>query len=453
MCGYDADVMRKAGILALLLLSATAADAAQARAVPAPPVRIAIAPLGLSQVLQSGTFPVALRARRTVRVRVVATLVSETQSWRLMARRTTLPRGRLRRVALALPPAARSALENCAPSRLEVSVKAGSRARRTTQPIALGPPLCARFFARDSVWNSPLAPDAALDPASGQVIGALIDEVRREYDSGPQPTVNTTQYSVPIYTVPAGQRAVSVALDAQDQSLARSFAAVPLPPSAHPATGTDASLVVWQPERDALWEFWHLRRTASGWAAGWGGRIDGASGSPGYYGGAHPSWGGSASSLSIAGGLVLADELRAGVIPHALAMGVPHPRAGVYASPAQRTDGDSSSLAALPEGARLRLDPALDLNALNLPAPVLAVARAAQKYGILVRDASGVVAFYAEDPAPLGADPYPQLFGGVPARVLLRQFPWDHLQLMKMDLRGQSSGQPSPLGCGSPLCG
>ena len=54
---------------------------------------------------------------------------------------------------------------------------------------------------------------------------------------------------------------------------------------------------------------------------------------------------------------MLLDELKAGRIDHALAINLPAPRAGVFAWPAQRTDGTGPPTA-LPEGARLRLDPA-----------------------------------------------------------------------------------------------
>ena len=128
--------------------------------------------------------------------------------------------------------------------------------------VELGPPLCGRFFAADSAWNAPLAADAPLDPGSDQMVGALVKEIRREFDAGPQPTINTTAYSVPIYTVADAQPTVPVQLEGNEPALARSFAAVPLPDSARPAPGSDGHLVVYQPSRDRLWEFWRLRRTS-----------------------------------------------------------------------------------------------------------------------------------------------------------------------------------------------
>ena len=62
---------------------------------------------------------------------------------------------------------------------------------------------------------------------------------------------------------------------------------------------------------------------------------------------------------------MLVRELKRGRIDHALAINLPAPRAGTFAWPAQRTDGTGDATT-LPEGARLRLDPTLDLDQLNL---------------------------------------------------------------------------------------
>src|SRR4051795_914787 len=163
-------------------------------------VRIVLAPLVREDVLQADRVEVGLKAVRRARVRAVVTFVSD-NSVRLYSRRVLIAPGRTRRLRLALPAAARQALEGGATARLEVSVKARDRARRAARPIPSAPPRCGRFFAPLSVWNGELAPDAELDPASGKIVEALAKEVSREFASGPQPTVNTTAYSVPIYSV------------------------------------------------------------------------------------------------------------------------------------------------------------------------------------------------------------------------------------------------------------
>jgi hypothetical protein len=253
---------------------------------------------------------------------------------------------------------------------------------------------------------------------------------------------------VPIYTVPADEPTIRVKLDASATTLQEAWDAVPLPADAKPAAGTDHHLVVWQPSTNRMWEFWDLVHTAEGWQAGWGGAMQNVSSSSGTYGpeswpGARSFWGASASTLPIAGGLITLEDLQMGRINHVLALGVPNIRAGVYTSPAQKTTGRSANPLSLPEGARLRLDPSLDLAALHLPRFTLILAKAAQRYGLVLRDTTGEVNFYGQDPTPTGMNPYTGPHGyyeGKTSQELLAAFPWTHLQLLKMKLHRVGSG-------------
>ncbi|MET0558993.1 MAG: hypothetical protein ABW065_10030 [Solirubrobacterales bacterium] len=302
----------------------------------------------------------------------------------------------------------------------------------------------ARFFSWDSPWNRQVAPTAALDPGSSEAVGALYREVQRELAASEGPGIAATYNSVPIYEVPASQPTVPIQLVSRWRvpSLESAWSAVPLPASAQAAPGNDRHLLVWQPSTDRLWEFWHLAKTVSGWQAEWGGAMEHASTSSGVYGssswpGADGTWGATASSFSLAGGLITLEDLAAGEINHALAIALPRVRAGTFAAPAARSDGNSWVGTSLPEGARLRLDPTLELWRLHLPPLTLMLARAAQRYGIYVRDVAGTVTFYAQDPAPTGTDPYYGPGGyfedTYPAR-LLASFPWKRLQLLSMQL-------------------
>jgi hypothetical protein len=314
------------------------------------------------------------------------------------------------------------------------------------EPIApVEPAAPFRFFSPISVWNAPLSADAPLDPSSAGVVGAFDEEVTQEQKAKKVgPYINTNKWSVPIYTVPADQPTVKVTLEnaSAHPTLQAAWETVPLPADAQPAAGSDEHLVVSQPSTDRLWEFWHLEQASSGWQAGWGGAIEKASSNPGAYSpeawlGAKTNWGASASSLSIAGGLITLEDLEQGQINHALAIALPDVRAGVYASPAQRTDGGDTEPLSLPEGAHLRLDPNLDLASLHLPRLTLMMAEAAQRYGIVVRDVASDVTFYGQDPTPTGTNPYTGAHGyfeGKSPEQLLASFPWSHLQLLKMEL-------------------
>ena len=307
-----------------------------------------------------------------------------------------------------------------------------------------------RLFAPDSFWNAPLAADAPLDPKSSGYVRRLQELLKRW-----PAYVNTTRYSTPVYTVPAGQATVRVKLDKENsEDLQAAFESVPIPVRARPASGSDAHMVVWQPATDTMWEFWSMRRRLDGWHARYGGRITDVSQSPGHFRTVitdsgryheHPRWGATATSLPLLGGLMRLEELDAGRIGHALAIALPEIRVNAYSWPAQRTDGRSFHPNAIPEGARFRLDPALDLSKIEMSPMVRMIADAAQRHGLVVRDGAGAVAFYAEDPTPTGRNPFlggTGLFGGDYISEQLRDFPWEHLELLRMSL----SYENRPLG-------
>jgi hypothetical protein len=328
----------------------------------------------------------------------------------------------------------------------------GPGSEAEARPAAAHPPRYFRFFAEKSFWNTRLTADQPLDPESEKLAAAFAAEVEAKSQQGEPPWINTTDYSVPVYKVPAGQPTVPVRLDSpyRAPALQAAWRRVPLPPDAQPSEGTDRNLVIYQPSSDRLWEFWRFSNEGGVPLAAWGGAIRDVSRSSGAYGpkawpGAKPWWGSSASSLSIAGGLITFADLRAGRINHALALAIPRVRRGVFASPARRSDGTAAGATTLPEGAHLRLDPDLDLTTLGLPPLTLMIARAAKHYGIFVRDRAGVAHFFAQDPTPLRGNPYvgeDGYFEGETPGDLLADFPWSHLQVLPMRLHGYDPLQP-----------
>jgi hypothetical protein len=151
------------------------------------------------------------------------------------------------------------------------------------------------------------------------------------------------------------------------------------------------------------------------------------SSNPGYF--ANP-YGATATSLPLLGGLMRLEELKARRIDHALAIAVPNTAADTFMWPAQRGDGRTYGAAGIPQGTRFRIKPSVDLSRLGLSPLGLAMATAAQKYGMVVRDTSGAVVFYGEDPVTATDNPYDQIFGGAYPNHLLRGFPWDKLEVV-----------------------
>src|SRR4051794_26325878 len=265
------------------------------------------------------------------------------------------------------------------------------------------------FFAPTSVWNAPLASKARLSDKSSTYVNTLVSSVAT---AGAY--INTKQYSVPVNVVPADQPTVHVTVDTGNRTLQPLVDAVPIPADAKPADGTDGYMVVWQPSTQTMWEFWRAYKDSAGnWHTIYGGKMTNVDTNPGYFGNL---LGASATGLPLMGGLMTLQEEADGVFNHALALSVPHPKAGTFVFPAQRTDGDNVSSSAIPEGTRFRLPASLNIDALNLPRQTKMMARAAQKYGIIVRDKAGSVTFKAEDPglfqAKYGMDPYPDYFFG-----------------------------------------
>jgi hypothetical protein len=317
-------------------------------------------------------------------------------------------------------------------------------------------PQLPRLFAADSIWNEPVAASAAIDPASRSAIGDLTSEIGREKRLGIGPWIASDLASTPLYVVPRRQPRVRVKVEDTGvigaANLQRAFAAVPIPPDVRPAQGTDAHLVIWQPSTDRMWEFWQANKRSDGWHASWGGAMHNVTKSPGYYGahawpGAGANWGATASSLPLIGGVMRLSELRAGRVDHALAINIPYSRRDVFAWPAQRTDGDGPP-DALPEGAHLRLDPTIDLDAYGLPRFTRIVAEAAQRYGMIVRDQTHhATSLFIEDWTPHGKSPLSGpdgLYEGSTPGELLSLFPWERLQLLKMRLCRNGERCPPP---------
>jgi hypothetical protein len=316
-----------------------------------------------------------------------------------------------------------------------------------------------RPFAGWSFWNKPLPANPKLAPDSAALSAELL---RQRNVFGPW--INTTQYSVPVIVAASNTPKVKVHLDTPSSmytnasdayKLSQQLASVPIPATARHAAGTDRHMVIWQPSTDTMWELWIAHKvpgelcewghnTKLGWHAAWGAKITGVSKHPGIV---PAPFGATASGLPLAGGLMRTDEIGAVKIEHAIALGLPNVRKGAFSWPATRTDGRSDDPAAIPMGTRFRVDPSLDVSKLNVPPLTKAIALAAQRYGMVVRDGAGAVTMYAEDPDPTKVNPYAALFYYLTPEQILRGFPWDRLQALAPDpgyYKASATAAPAP---------
>ncbi|MGH2855493.1 MAG: hypothetical protein ACRDLF_15030 [Solirubrobacteraceae bacterium] len=302
------------------------------------------------------------------------------------------------------------------------------------------PSYALRLFAAQSFFNQPLSASAPQAPDSAQLVAAFEHQVQTYYG---HVVINTTEWSAPVYTVPAN--ATTTAVVPQNatcprggnlfEPFAQDMSAVPIPAGAQAAQGTDEDMIVWQPASGHEWELWRAHQEGGRWTACWGGEFQDAYTSAGVL---PEPLGVSASGLSILAGQIHLEELRQGTITHALEVTLPDTAAAGFVWPANRTDGASNDAYSIPEGTRFRLQASLDLSSLHLNPAALAIATAIQRYGMIVGDTAGAVALEAQDPTPLmragQPNPYAKLLSGGPYNAL-SAIPWNQLEVVSPSYR------------------
>lgn len=305
-------------------------------------------------------------------------------------------------------------------------------------PAPVSDPLTTNPYSADSVWYNPLPNVTALDPNSANIVANIKQQSVSYFNSF---GFNNASYAPPFFIAEAHTPTVAVGFwDCQKKGytpgeFVAQMKAVPIPANAVPASGTDSEMVIYQPSTQTMYEMWKTRRTASGgWEACWGGRMTDMSNNRGVFNG---SYGTTATSLPFLGSTIMINELKASQINHAVAFAVVNARSSVYSWPAHRTDGNKSDINLPMEGQRFRLDPNLNIDALNMTPAGKTIAKAIQKYGMILRDRSGNVTVYGESSAPYiastGTNPYGSILNGTPTYNVLKGFPWGSLQALPKD--------------------
>ncbi len=246
-------------------------------------------------------------------------------------------------------------------------------------------------FAGSPSWYSKIPPDAKVDPNSQ----AMIAWATRDGNLH----ANLVEFGIPIYRADSSSPRYRV--DCREKAWGPCPFAdleVPIPDGARPHSGSDGAMVVVDEQQGKVYEFWRMERDGDTWSTAFGAvnEFDGS------------GWGGAStgSGASRLAGVVRISDIERGRISHALALQSDNVCAGGFRPPAVKTDGKSDRPDCIPEGARLRLDPSLDLNALDLAPGVLAVATAMQIYGGYVMDVGAAplsVSFELDTQAPEGS--------------------------------------------------
>lgn len=274
-----------------------------------------------------------------------------------------------------------------------------------------------RLFSAASLWNRPVPAHAPIHPHSAELVAANLLPIK------PGLQINLDAWTMPVYFVDASTPGVDVAciyakahgdrptfVDRHGKSWIKHtpegviLKDVPIPPDALPDTAValrpevmaDAHLCIVDLERRLEWDFcWMAKREDGQWFAGQGivFDLDGDGVPPNFVGSAR------GSGFPLTAGLIFRDEIEAGEIQHPLVFAFNPPGAAHVYPPASCSDGPrpvDQKLWGLPEGALLQLDPALDIDKLNLDRGGRIIARALQEYGMYCCDGAGDFVVYAE---------------------------------------------------------
>jgi hypothetical protein len=229
------------------------------------------------------------------------------------------------------------------------------------------------MFPADNVWNTPidLLP---VDPNSATYINSIGYNTTLHPDFGAN--WNGGPFGIPYTTVPGNQPRVPVSFLYSSESDPGPY---PIPPDAPVEGGSDRHVVVVDRDACVLYEMWNATRQGSGWTAGSGAVFTLTSNA------LRPlDWtSADAAGLPILPGLVRYDEVKAGVINHAIRFTAQKTREP-YVWPARHNAPNCSLSTCPPMGQRFRLKATFPITGYS--ADVQVILKALKTYGLILAD-------------------------------------------------------------------
>jgi hypothetical protein len=275
-------------------------------------------------------------------------------------------------------------------------------------PAAAG---AANMYSASSPFNQAIPANPTLDASSATMVQGLSAaaaakgfplSVKAWTIPAYTATATTPRYDVSITSRPPGWR-----LDGTWKAAYHTMVGVPIPAGAAPDPDSDGHMSILDPTSGCEYDFYAAHRAANGtWSAKWGDSLS-TSGNGIYADGMSTR----ASGFALAG-MIGPAELQAGQINHALVFSYPYTKAGGPVWPATASDGLSTGANAIPMGARVQLDPSLNLSALGLTGYQLTIARALQQYGMILGDTGGALSLFAINPQSWLTNPYTGVLSG-----------------------------------------
>ena len=288
------------------------------------------------------------------------------------------------------------------------------------------PPQLGSFpllYSANSFWNTPIADDATVDPNST----AIVSRSLAHYASSSS-IATSDDWGRPIAYANALTTQYSVRCTRFDCDTSVTFR---IPRYARPSNGSDHHLVVVDQSSNEELDMWlaAYNPKTDAWSSG-GRFVTDATGWGANCGPSVHCHGAVAAGFAAFGGIVRPEEIAQGHIDHALFLTDPYTRKGFTACPATHTDGISNDSAAIPEGARIQLDPAFNVNAQPWPRWEKIIAHALQTYGGYVGDTGGTLGFVAESSLNRGYDAWS--LAGLPRLPSLANLPWAHFRVLNL---------------------
>ena len=268
-------------------------------------------------------------------------------------------------------------------------------------------------FSKKSPWNTPVPDKTPSDPNSALMVANLKNKAGVLKG-------NIVHWSVPLFVIDSGTspkrdvRTTSERLNPLVDPSGRGVAQnIPIPESVWPDPKEDGHMLLVDPVKMKSWDFSVARMKPDGsWTAS---RIDiwdlkGKGYREAFSGDYWWTFGARGSGMPLIAGLIRPEEIEAGEIRHALVCStpvnrkssVPGAKPELCSPTASRTDGAGSGNEFIPEGARLQLEPSLNIDSLPISPATKVIASALQKYGMYVGDNASTFVIYFQNLGPDG---------------------------------------------------
>lgn len=291
------------------------------------------------------------------------------------------------------------------------------------EPPSWDPSTLALYDRSANPFAQPIGADPAVHPDSDLLVTSLEEQFAEQ-----GMLVVVGEWSTPVFVAGADTPRADVALGAEWSPYPR-LRGVPFPPWTLPDPEEDGHAAILDLDAGLEYDFFGLDVSGGDPSASWANVV--ALDGPGIF-----PYGLSArgSGFALLNGVIWPHELEAGRVEHALLFSYDLTRAGGPVAPATESDGTGSGAHELPEGARVQLDPALDVASLGLPPWLATIAIALQEYGMILGDDGGGISLYAIGPRsfPEGEAVYDGLLplDGAPYVAFPSDFPVDRFRVI-----------------------